>query len=652
MKKIFLAAAVIISSTAHAQSDTTKNLETVVVTANKIEQKQNETGKVITVISRAMLEQNRGRSVGELLNEQVGIIIGGANNNYGTNQTVYVRGGSSANTLIMLDGVPLNDASGVTSEFDLNTFALDQIERIEILKGAQSTLYGSDAVAGVFNFISRKTEKGLHADGQISAGSFGTVRGSIGVRGEKNGWQYNAAYSLLSSKGFSSATDTTGKAGYEKDQFKQQVVQFGIGYTKIKNLELRAFGKYNFNEADIDAGAYRDDKDYNYTTKNFIAGFQSKYNLKKSYLMLIYNYNQYDRSYKDDSVDVAGVPYASSDPFSFIFQDGKYYGHSHYAELFGNFKLSSRINFVSGVDYRKNNTSQTYAYAIKDFGNFISLPLNRDTASTDQYSVYGSVLYNDQKHFSLGIGGRFNHHSVYGNMHTFSVNPAYSIKRYKIFANVSSAYRVPSLYQLFSEYGNKNLKPERSVNYEAGIQYQSEKINARLVAFKRDIKDVFAFYTDYTTYVSYYINYDKQKDHGAEFELTVKPVKSLVTSFNYTYTYGHLETLNNAGKDSIFYNLYRRPKHIFNIRVAYQPTEKLILSVSARSVSAFYEPRYLADALKVKGYTVFNAYGSYKLKKQIRLFADIQNITDEKYADQPGFNTRRFSVHGGLAFSL
>ncbi len=652
MKRIFLAAAVIISSIANAQTDSTKNLETVVVTANKIEQKQNETGKVITVITRAVLEQNRGRSIGELLNEQVGIIIGGANNNYGTNQTVYVRGGSSANTLVLLDGVPLNDASGVTSEFDLNTFATDQVERIEILKGAQSTLYGSDAVVGVINFISRKTEKGVHADGQLSAGSFGTVRAGIGVRGVKNGWQYSAAYSLLKSNGFSSAEDTTGIAGFEKDEFNQQVLQFGIGYTKIKNLELRAFGKYNYNKADIDAGAYRDDKDYKYNTKNFIAGFQSRYNLKKSYLMLMYNYNQYDRSYKDDSLDVAGVPYASSDPFSFIYQDGKYYGRSHYAELFGNFKIHSRLNFVAGIDYRQNNTSQTYDYVIKDLGIFSSLPLDRDTASTDQYSVYGSLLYNDQKHFSLGVGGRYNHHSVYGNIYTYSFNPAYIMGRYKIFANVSSAYRVPSLYQLFSEYGNRNLKPESSVNYEAGIQYQSEKYNARLVVFKRDIKDVFAFYTDYTTYVSYYINYDKQKDHGAEFELTVKPLKSLVTSFNYTYTYGHLETVNAAGKDSSFYNLYRRPKHIFNVRVAYQATEKLLVSLGARSVSAFYEPQYLSDALKVKGYTVLNAYGSYQLKKQIRLFADIQNITDAEYTDQPGFNTRRFSVHGGLAFSL
>ena len=92
------------------------------------------------------------------MNQQAGVIINGADNNLGTNQTVYTRGASAANTLIMLDGVPLYDASGISNEFDLNNFSLENVERIEILK-ARITLYGSDAVAGVINIISKKGEK-------------------------------------------------------------------------------------------------------------------------------------------------------------------------------------------------------------------------------------------------------------------------------------------------------------------------------------------------------------------------------------------------------------------------------------------------------------------------------------------------------------
>ena len=112
------------------------------------------------------------------------LLINGADNNLGTNQTVYLRGASAGNTLILMDGVPLYDASGISSEFDLNNFALDNIERIEILKGAQSTLYGSDAVAGVINIITKKSgKKPLNVNVDFSAGSYSTYKGAVSLSG-------------------------------------------------------------------------------------------------------------------------------------------------------------------------------------------------------------------------------------------------------------------------------------------------------------------------------------------------------------------------------------------------------------------------------------------------------------------------------------
>jgi vitamin B12 transporter len=130
-----------VSANSNAQ-DSVKTLNQVIVTATKNAIKQSETGKVVNVITQEQLQKSFGKTLGEVLNEQPGLIINGADNTLGTNQTVYTRGASAGNTLILLDGVPLYDASGITSEFDLNNFALDDIERIEILKGSQSTLYG------------------------------------------------------------------------------------------------------------------------------------------------------------------------------------------------------------------------------------------------------------------------------------------------------------------------------------------------------------------------------------------------------------------------------------------------------------------------------------------------------------------------------
>ena len=199
MKCKIIAAFLMLSAAASHAQDSAKTLNEVIVTATKTPIKQSETGKVVNVITQEQLQKSFGKSLGEVLNQQPGMIINGADNNLGTNQTVYTRGAAAGNTLIMLDGVPLNDASGISSEFDLNNFALDNIERIEILKGAQSTLYGSDAVAGVINIISKKGgNKPFNFNADFSAGSYDTYKGAVSISGTNGkGQTYFISYNKI-----------------------------------------------------------------------------------------------------------------------------------------------------------------------------------------------------------------------------------------------------------------------------------------------------------------------------------------------------------------------------------------------------------------------------------------------------------------------
>ncbi|CAN5728177.1 TonB-dependent vitamin B12 receptor BtuB [soil metagenome] len=642
--KFFMLAAVITGSQVQAQTDSSKTLHAVILTANKIEQKQAETGKVLTVISQQQLQKAGGKSISELLNEQVGINIGGANGALGTNQTVYVRGAVAANTLILLDGIPLYDASGISSEFDLNSFALDQVDRIEILKGAQSTLYGSDAVAGVINIITKKsTDKKLKLHANLSAGTYNTYKAAGSISGSnKTGFNYYAGYSKIYSDGFSAAYDSSGTNNFDKDGFKQDAVNLSVGFNATKKLTARIYGKYNINKAEIDAGAFTNDNDDRYETKNANAGTALKYQLKNADLHFNYNYNWYDRVYTNDSGDVGG--------FNF-YEKGRYNGNNHFAELYANIVMDKHFNIVGGIDYRNSATTQSY-FSTSFFGPFESKPLDKDSTHSKQFAAYASVLYNNAKGFNASVGGRWNHHSVYGNNATFSINPSYQLKHVKLFANIASAYRVPTLYQLYSEYGNASLDPEKTMSYEGGLQYNNKFFTARAVVFKRDIRDVLIFYSDPVTYESRYINEDKQKDYGVELETSATVKEKINIAVNYTYVDGKIFTKNLSGKDSSFFNLYRIPKNTFNLTISYSFLKAAFISMHLRAAGSRFEPKYAAAPVKLGNYYTLDMYAEYEFVKKIKLFADFHNITDQLYFDQEGFNTRRFNMNAGVIVNL
>ena len=306
MTKIKLAALAIISicTSVHAQDTTrTSFLDEVIITANKYPKKQTETGKVITIIGREQLEKSSGRTLPELLNTVAGTTILGANNNLGTNQTVSVRGSSAGNTLILIDGIPVNDPSVITNYYDLNFFDINQIERIEILKGGQSTLYGSDAVAGVINIIMKKaTIRPVEGNATITGGSFGTIGANAGVRGQTGKSFYSLQYGYLHSEGFSSAYDSIGNKDFDDDGFDRHSIT-GTWRTYLTNkLQANVFGQFSHYRAELDASSFTDERDYHATNVSYFGGAGLSYELGKGLIQANYRYNHVRRSYFDDSI--------------------------------------------------------------------------------------------------------------------------------------------------------------------------------------------------------------------------------------------------------------------------------------------------------------------------------------------------------------
>ncbi|HVM88248.1 MAG TPA: TonB-dependent receptor [Puia sp.] len=637
-KKIATIVALFTGNFLFAQKDSisARQLDEVVVTATKYPIKQSLTGKILTVISKEQLQKAEGKTIGEILNNQAGITVNSAENPTGSTQYLFMQGASAGRTVVLIDGIPAYDPSGTSSAFDLNLVSVDEIERIEILKGSQSTLYGSDAVAGVVNIITKKgSGKPLKANVNVSGGSYGTFKAAFGASGQVHKTSYNIQYNKLKCDGFSSAYDSTGKQHFDNDGFNGNTL-LGNMQQKINNsLQLKAYFQYNQYKTDLDAAAFTDDKNYITKSSNSIAGLGADYQTGKTILHFNYNYNTVKRTYLDDSV--AGI----NPNYSY----GAYTGASHYVELYSNIPLNKNLDLLVGADYRKQATDQHY-FSISIYGPY-ETDLSKDSAKINQYAGYASLILKNIYGLSLELGGRYNHFSEYGSVFTYSFNPSYVINnQLKFFANISSGFEAPTLYQLYSEYRNPNgnLQPEKSASLESGVQWSVKNVNARALYFSRNINNNIVFYTD-ASYNSYYINQDKQRDHGFELEASSQ-LSQLHLSANYSYVTGKTETKVN-GKDTSYNNLYRRPKHSFNFVAEIQATKKLIFNAALHAVSSRPEYIYGATPVMLASYYTIDFYAEYKICKSTKLYADLKNMTNQKYFDQLGYNSRRFNFMAG-----
>jgi vitamin B12 transporter len=642
-KKFFVVAAVCISSSTQAQQDTTvAALNEVIVTANRIEQKQTQTGKVVTVIGKDILNRSQGRSIAQVLNEQAGITINGALNNAGTVQTVYLRGSNSGRVLILLDGIPVSDPSQINNEFDLNLIPIHEVERIEIARGAQSTLYGSDAVAGVINIITVKENirKPFQVKAGLSAGNNRTLRQHIQLYGKQGALQYQIRGSRLSTKGFSSAQDESNLQQFDRDGFRGQTLSASIRYQATKHFSLRTFLQNNRYNNDVDNGMFTDDRDFTQQSRNLNTGAGFTWKGEGVQVSGNYQYSKGRRNFLDDSTHVGG--------FAKFVQDD-YASKSHFMELFASFQLNKQLVLLTGYDNRIISYNNSY-HSISDWGPYKSL--FKDT-SLRLESLYASVVYNSKNQkFNLEAGGRFNVNSRYGNNTTFTLNPSYALSnRVRLFGSIATGFKSPSLYQLYSAFaGNLDLKPEKSINYEAGVQHNAKKIRSRAVFFYREIKTGI----DYNYVTFGYYNIPNQIVRGLELELHVMPVQNLQLSANYTYLSGN-EFLQSriTTKDTAYSYLLRRPKHHLNVQVGYTFTNGLYVSFQVKSVSQRYDVGgYQVADVRLKPYVIAGAYASYTWNKKMKLFADAQNLTNTRFYDIRGFNSIPFLIQGGIQIEL
>ena len=621
MKSFFAVTAILISTQLSAQSleqqeDSTKTLDRVVITATKYPTKQSNTGKLVSVVTREQIEKSVGKDLAQVLSEQTGLTVSGSYSNPGKDKSIFFRGASSNYTLLLLDGIPLNDPSGTGGTFDIRLIPLEQIERIEILKGSQSTLYGSNAIAGVINIISRKPASAeLKGNGLLSYGSYNTFKANANLSRKAKIIEYNLNYEYFNTKGISEAKDSTGDRNFDKDGFTRQSFQANAGFNITPDIKVSPYYRFSQFNGGYDTDAFTDG-DQQYKASLLNTGLISTLKYNKGVVTANYGYDFTKLSY------------------SGYLLGGKF----HHSEIYVNHNFNKHLQLLAGLNY------QTFRLPKPDSANSIISP-------------YTSLVYH-QSGFTMEAGSRYNKHNRYGDNFTYSINPSYLLNEtVKFFVDISTGYRAPAINELFGPFGaNPKLRPETSKSIEGGVQgwALNKKLTALATYYNRDIKHVIVY-----EYPAGYINRDRQKDHGVELEFQYAPANHWTLKATYAFVDGSI-TQKILNKDTSFYNLIRRPKHTINLFAGYQVNKNLFVSTFIQHLSKrddiFYNPAnfYSPEPKVLKAYLLWNAYAEYHLlKNDLVIFADAKNLTNKKdYQEVYGYNVQGFTFNGGLRFKL
>lgn len=619
MRKIFVVAALFFGSQLKAQEDTiSKNMNEVVITANKFPQKLSSTGKHLTVITREQILQSGGKDLAQVLNETAGVILNGATSNPGKDKSVFLQGATSSYTLILLDGVPLNDPTGAGGTFDIRLLPLENVERIEILKGSQSTLYGSNAVAGVINIISKKSEAPKpQLNGLITYGSYNSFKSSANISQKIKWLEYNLNYVHNRTDGISEAKDTTGNSHFDKDGFTQNALQAIIGFNLSDHLKISPFYRFTKFKGGYDADAFIDAPNH-YTGSLQNTGLTGYYNYRNGSVQFNYGYDNTKRDY--------------------VSQYGEFVtkGKFHSADVYTDPSLSKNVKLVAGINF------QRYRIDASDTSNSI-------------FSPYASLFLKNNHNWTVELGGRFNHHNKYGNNFTYSVNPSYLIHEHvKLFINLTSGFRAPSISELFGPFGsNPDLTPEKSSTQELGLQSSAfnNKLDYTLTGFNRIINDVIVYMN------SGYENRDQQHDYGAEAELNYTFNDRLQLKLTYDYVDGKI-TQKTGSKDTSFFNLVRRPKNNLHAFLQYHFnnfTASTSLQITGKRTDTYYDPiTYMPMQVNLNSYALLNFYAAYSFcKNKLKVFVDAKNITNNTdYYEVYGYSVTGFNITGGIRFQL
>ena len=605
-----------------------ESLEEVVVTATKFETNKKNIGKIVYKITQETIENSRGKSIVDLLNDVPGVEINGNFSTRGQNLGYYIRGGRNRQVAILLDGVNVNDPSSFNGDFDLRQLDINQIERIEVLKGASSTLYGTGAATGVINIILKKASKnsfsgtfnssvGTNSSSENNRFAADEISTNFNFNGTLGKLDYLFALNGNGSKGLSAA-ENSGNKEFEEDVFSRQNMLLKLNYSvnnKFKIGILTSIDEFStdFDGFDFDPISFASipvDKDNN------LESFQKRFAVNADY-----SYSKGELKLRTFYTDIKRTETPSNDFFK-----GEVLGF----DIFNNYKFTNEISLLTGFTAQFQDMIQRTSFSTIEEGK----------GKQHFYDPYISVNYNSSFGFNLNAGSRLNIHNEYGSNFVFNINPSYNFtinnNLIKVFTSYSTAFVTPTLSEIFTKLPSiGELLPEEDITIEGGFDITlSKKFNINATYFYREETNKIGY--DPTTFQT--INdLGTFLARGFETEVNFKMNSKLSFLANYT----HINRDENL--------LLKIPQNKFFIKADYKLTNSTFTSLSYRYVDETTD----FGNVSLDAYNLVDFFINHSLLDgKVTFYGSITNIFNENFQEIAGFTTRGRNYSLGLNIKL
>ncbi len=620
--------AIALSAQANPATDHTPGLGPIVISATRTATPSNEIASSVTVIDRAAIENSGETHVVNLLRNVPGVAIAQAGGP-GQQSSIFMRGSNSNHVLVLIDGVEISDPSNPTGQVDFAHLLVDDIERIEVVRGPQSTLFGSDAIGGVIQIFTRRD----HAGGSLSGGigSFDTHRfnARVGAHGQRGA--FGMSLGLVDSAGISAANEKRGN-GEEADAYQNANLSIHGTYQPSLHWDIGADLRLQQTEAEID---------------NFFASFPPPSPFVAD-----------DPDAESDTDQVFGRLHAEWQSASGRWTQRWQLSHSAHERHNRNGPQGSNP-FSSESDFEGRKLKFEWRHEVLateaqrlSFGleteneEMQSSGVDNESARTNAAYLQDQIRFSDRLFATVGL--RYDDHERFGSETTWRLAPAWIIvpDGTRLRASYGTGFKAPTLSQAFESFppfyfANPDLQPETSKGWDVGIEQPFNGGRFELTYYRNDIDNLITFVSDPVTFVGTLDNVQQAETRGYEAVLTLTPS----ATFDINLQFSSMEA-RNLDTDT---DLLRRPDKTAAIQLAWRPGVLASqLGLSARYVGERDDIDGMGNIHRLDAYTVVGASASFPLARGLSLDVRAENLFDEDYEEIIGYGTPGRAGYVGL----